>query len=133
MNDHQLAIVYNKFCPYAQRALLTAIEKDLPAEFITTGLGEHTKTQFFHSTYAKSLGRDPKSLGKVPILIHKDKCIAESELVCWYMAEEFTSGSQLIPSDAFARTKMRVWISQINGQMISLFDRAKLKQVGKLE
>lgn len=35
-----IQIIYNKFCPYAQRALITAIEKDLPVQFIKTGLGD---------------------------------------------------------------------------------------------
>jgi hypothetical protein len=39
-NKSSIQIIYNKFCPYAQRALITALEKELPAEFIKTGLGD---------------------------------------------------------------------------------------------
>jgi len=39
-NKTGIQIIYNKFCPYAQRALITAIEKDLPIQFIKTGLGD---------------------------------------------------------------------------------------------
>jgi len=37
--NKQVIIYYNKYCPYAQRALITAIEKDIQAEFVKTGLG----------------------------------------------------------------------------------------------
>lgn len=85
MNE-EVSLIYNKFCPYAHRALITAIEKDIPAKMVTTGLGEDTKTPFFYESYAKSMGRDLKSTGKVPVLIHGDKYFAESELICYYLA-----------------------------------------------
>lgn len=31
MKNTEVSIIYNKFCPYAQRALIVAIEKDLQA------------------------------------------------------------------------------------------------------
>jgi glutathione S-transferase len=86
MEDRQVSIIYNKFCPYAQRALITAIEKDLQVTFVKTGLGEQTKTKFFSEAYGRALGGDPSSNGKVPVLIHGDRYITESQLVCWYMA-----------------------------------------------
>jgi glutathione S-transferase len=63
-----ITIIYNKFCPFAQRALITALEKEVPATFQKVSLGE--KSGFFRETYRKAMGRDPKSEGKVPILIH---------------------------------------------------------------
>jgi hypothetical protein len=39
-------------------------------------LGE--KGEFFEQTYRKALGNDPKSDGKVPILIHGQHCLTES-------------------------------------------------------
>ena len=85
--EEKVSIIYNKYCPYAQRALIAAIEKDVNAEFIKTGLGDDSKTPFFRDAYSKSLGRDPNANGgKVPVLIHKDNFLAESELVCWYLA-----------------------------------------------
>lgn len=133
MEDRQVSIIYNKFCPYAQRALITAIEKDLQVTFVKTGLGEQTKTKFFSEAYGRALGRDPSSNGKVPVLIHGDRYITESQLVCWYMAENFSTGSLLIPDDAFKKMKMRIWIDRINVELISIFDRAKLKRIGVLE
>lgn len=49
------------------------------------------------------------------------------------MAENFNTGSRLIPDDAFKKMKMRIWIDRINVELISIFDRAKLKRIGVLE
>jgi glutathione S-transferase len=99
-NQQPLTIIYNKFCPFAQRALLTAIEKDLLATFTKVSLSG--QDEVLNSTYKKALGKDPKSKGKVPVLIHGDRVLAESEPVCWYLAEVFpSSGSNLIPADTF--------------------------------
>lgn len=61
MTSDRLEIIYHKFCPYAQRALIAAIEKEVPARFVLTGLGEDTKTKYFGECYAQALGRDPQS------------------------------------------------------------------------
>ena len=37
---NNITVVYNKFCPYAQRALIVALEKDLNATFRQVSLGE---------------------------------------------------------------------------------------------
>jgi hypothetical protein len=47
----------------------------------------------FTQIYRKAYGNDPKSDGKVPILIHGDKIFAESDLISWYVAEEFQTGT----------------------------------------
>ena len=77
--QEKVSVIYHKYCPFAQRALLTAIEKDVNAEFISTGLDDSTKTPFFREAYAKSLGRvDNARGGKVPVLIHGDRHLTES-------------------------------------------------------
>lgn len=63
-----ITIIYNKFCPFAQRALITALEKEVPANFRKVSLGE--KGDFFRDNYSRAYGRDPNSDGKVPVLIH---------------------------------------------------------------
>lgn len=120
-------LIYNKFCPYAQRALLTAIEKQIQPKFRGVSLKDD-KEPFFVQTYAKAIGRDPLSKGKVPILVHGKVVLAESELVCWYIAEKFETGSHLIPADLIERAKMRLWITRWGGGIISLFDRAKFRE-----
>ena len=82
--DEEITLVFNKYCPFAQRALLVSIEKELPARFQKASLKE--KEPFFKELYAKAVGRDPNNDGKVPILIHNGQIMAESETVCWYLA-----------------------------------------------
>lgn len=64
----EVIIVYNKFCPFAQRALITALQKEIPAVLKKVSLGE--KGSYFKETYGRAYGRDPASDGKVPILVH---------------------------------------------------------------
>ena len=65
----------------------------------------------------------------MPVLIHGDRYLTESELVCWYLAESFSSGSKLIPEDPLKKMEMRIWISQHNNELISFFDKAKMKKI----
>ena len=127
--EEEVSIIYHKYCPFAQRALITAIEKEVDAKFIPTGLGDDTKSELFTSAYSRSIARDPTSNGKVPVLIHGPHYITESELVCWYLAESFPTGTQLIPEDKLLRLQMRVWMGQINSQIINLFNRSKAGKI----
>jgi glutathione S-transferase len=56
----------------------------------------------------------------VPILIDGDKVIAESDLIYWYIAEKYQSGTQLIPDDPFDRLRLR-WFVQSNAALIDSF------------
>ena len=47
------------------------------------------KDAFFKDNYAKAYAHDPNSDGKVPVLIHGDRIITESDLLAWYVAETF--------------------------------------------
>ena len=38
--SEDITLVYNKFCPYAQRALIVAIEKDIKTKLRTVSLGD---------------------------------------------------------------------------------------------
>lgn len=64
----EIVIIYNKFCPFAQRALIAALEKEVPAVFKKVSLGE--KGSYFKKIYERAFGRDPQSDGKVPIIVH---------------------------------------------------------------
>lgn len=127
----ELIIVYNKFCPFAQRALIAALEKEVPVVFKKVSLGE--KGSYFKETYQRAYGRDPGSDGKVPILVHNERVLTESEPVCWYLAEQFSSGSSLIPECNYEKAKMRLMISRFCGMVIQLFNKPKLKQVTSIQ
>ena len=51
------------------------------------------KDAFFKETYTKAYPRNPNKDGLVPTLIHGDNIVCESDLVSWYIAESFNSGS----------------------------------------
>lgn len=46
-------------------------------------------------------------------------------MVCWYLAEAFKGGSQLIPEDPFLRAKMRLMIGKEGARIIELFSKPK--------
>lgn len=81
----------------------------------------NNKEAWFKEAYANAFGRDPNADGKVPIIIHGDKTITESDLISWYLAETFPTGTQLIPTDTFQRLKMRRFIQEVPGKLIAAF------------
>lgn len=82
-----ITLITNKICPFAQRAWITAREKGLDFELKEVSL--KNKEPFFTETYRKAYAHDPSSDGKVPILLHNDKILTESDLISWYLAETF--------------------------------------------
>ena len=61
---------------------------------------------------------DPKYLqlnakGVVPTLVHDGKPIIESTLICEYLDDSFPA-PQLIPSDPWQRTRMRLWSKMVD-------------------
>lgn len=97
--NSSITLVTNKICPFAHRAWITAREKGVDIELREVSL--KNKEPFFTETYRKAYAHDPSSDGKVPILIHGDSFLAESDLVSWYIAETFSSGTELIPKNTF--------------------------------
>ena len=114
-----IVLIAAKICPFSHRAWLTALEKQIPFKHHKVDLP--SKDEFFKETYAKAYGRDPNSDGKVPVLIHGDRVVCESDLVSWYIAETFKTGTELIPEDPFQRLKMRRFISNVPGKLIAGF------------
>lgn len=56
----------------------------------------------------------------MPILIDGDKVITESDLVSWYVAEKYKTGTQLIPEDAYDKLRLR-WFVQNSSRFIGAF------------
>ncbi len=84
MIKQALTLVYDPVCPFAQRAWIALLEKQLPFDKMKINL--KSKTAEFAEIYSKAYGRDPEApAGKVPILIHGEKIITESDLICWYL------------------------------------------------
>jgi ganglioside-induced differentiation-associated protein 1 len=57
---------------------------------------------------------NPKAV--VPTLIHDDRIIAESTVICEYVDDAF-DGPPLIPADPYARTQMRLWTKAVDEQL----------------
>lgn len=115
----KVTLVTNKICPFAHRAWITLREKKVDHELREVSLTE--KEPHFTEIYHKAYAHDPSSNGKVPVLIHGDHVLAESDLISWYVAETFDSGSHLIPKDTFERAKMRHFIGEVPGKVIGGF------------
>jgi glutathione S-transferase len=61
----------------------------------------------------------------VPILIHGERIITESDLISWYVGETFTTGNEIIPADSFQKLKARRFIQEIPGKLITAFYSTK--------
>ena len=66
---------------------MTLEEKKIDYEFKEVKLRE--KDPYFTENYHRALGHNPKSNGKVPIIVDGDVTLAESEIICYYLAEKY--------------------------------------------
>lgn len=57
---------------------------------------------------------NPKAV--VPALVHDDKIINESTLICEYVDEVFP-GTSLMPDDPYVRTQVRLWTKAVDEQL----------------
>jgi glutathione S-transferase len=103
--DHVLKLftAHNSIC--TQKVFLTLLEKDLPwtSEYIDLFNNEQYRPEY--------LRLNPK--GVVPTLIHEDKAIIESTLICEYLDETFPE-PRLVPGSAFERSQLRRWSKHID-------------------
>lgn len=93
----------NSIC--TQKVLITLFEKNLTWD--TRRVDLFTNEQY-DPAYLKY---NPK--GVVPTLVHDDKPIVESTLICEYLDQTFPQPS-LVPASPYERTQMRLWSKQID-------------------
>lgn len=82
--ENKVTLIANKICPFAHRAWLTLLEKECHFEYKEVSLTK--KEAWFTEIYKKAFGSDPNSDGKVPVIIHGDNILTESDLISWYIA-----------------------------------------------
>jgi glutathione S-transferase len=92
-----LRLVSHHLCPYVQRAVIVAAEKDIPVERVFIDLA--AKPDWF-------LALSPT--GKVPLLQAGGRALFESAPIVEYLDE--TSPGSLHPADPLERARHRGWI-----------------------
>lgn len=96
-------------CPYAQRAWITLVEKNLNFEHRIVDLGN--KPKHFKELYA-SIHPDPTAPAKVTIIIDGDTQLIESNLVSEYLDSQYQSnGPKLFPDDPLKAAKVRWFVT----------------------
>ncbi|MDD5241984.1 MAG: glutathione S-transferase family protein [Sulfuricella sp.] len=116
----KLHLVSHAICPYAQRAAITLLEKNVPFE--RTNIDFEDKPEWFDKI---------SPLGKVPLLQVDDEVIFESAVICEYLDE--TIAPRLHPDDPLERAKHRAWIEFASSILVSLWDFNSAPNAAALE
>jgi len=113
--DPDTVYVYNmRFCPYAQRAILSLLAKKVPFKVININL-KAKPDWFVESTF-----------GKVPVILYKGEIIPESLITSDYVDEMFP-GPKLHPEDPTQKAKDRVFLEIYNRMIMAYYKCAFAK------
>eukprot|EP00088_Acartia_fossae_P002365 TRINITY_DN10954_c1_g1_i2.p1 TRINITY_DN10954_c1_g1~~TRINITY_DN10954_c1_g1_i2.p1 ORF type:complete len:273 (+),score=63.22 TRINITY_DN10954_c1_g1_i2:28-846(+) len=107
--DPDQVYLYNmRFCPYAERAVLALMAKNVPFHNININLNfrQNQKPEWFLA----------ETFGQVPVILYKGAIIPESLIVCDFIDEAFP-GTSLHPTDPVQKAKDRV--------LLEIFDRIR--------
>uniref|UniRef100_A0A0B7BC75 glutathione transferase n=4 Tax=Arion vulgaris TaxID=1028688 RepID=A0A0B7BC75_9EUPU len=105
------------FCPFAQRAWVALLEKNVDFEYIETD--PYNKTPEF-------LAVNPRGL--VPAVIHKGRAIYESSICVEYIDEVWQNEPHLLPTEPYERAVARIWVDFIGKKIIPVYYRIVQKQ-----
>jgi len=108
----QLRVYSMRFCPYAQRALITLQLKKLPYEVINVGLRDKQPDWFTET-------KNP--LGKVPAVEYNGQIVYESLVVAEYLDEKFPDAPRVLPADPYERAKHKMLIERIGSALTGAF------------
>jgi glutathione S-transferase len=88
------------------KPLLTLFEMRIPFErqLLNPAIFEH------HEDWFTKI--NPR--GQVPALVHDDKVITESTVICEYLQDEFPEYTKLRPEDSYGRAQMRIWTKWVD-------------------
>lgn len=107
-------------CPYAQRAWIALIEKDV--QFNVLLATKHEKPEEFQQLY-EAIWPEPQAVAKVPTIIDTDGFgLTESRVVVEYIESKYKqSGTQLIPEHPALAAKVRLFAEFFHVHFLSNF------------
>ncbi|MBJ7539594.1 glutathione S-transferase family protein [Marinomonas transparens] len=100
-----ITLYHNDMSVCAQKVRLVLAHKKLEWEGIHLNLraGEQFKPDF--------LQINPKAV--IPVLVHNNNVITESNVICYYLEEVFNQQA-LMPEDPIKRAELRVWLTRLD-------------------
>ncbi len=104
----KLTLISHALCPFVQRAIIVALEKQVPHERVYVDLAN--KPDWFVAL---------SPTGKVPVLMVDDTVLFESVVICEYLDE--TTPGRLHPEDPLERARDRAWIEYASGLLGDIF------------
>jgi glutathione S-transferase len=104
-----LTLYHNDMSVCSAKVRMAMAEKQLPWEGIHLNLraGDAQKPEY--------VKLNPNQV--VPTLVHEGVPIIESSIICEYLEEVFPQTS-LLPQDAIARVRMRLWVKQVDDSIL---------------
>ncbi len=101
------------FCPFVQRVWVILEEKKIPYQYI--------EVNPYHKP-ASLLSLNPRGL--VPTLQYDNKPLYESNVICEFLEDAYPEyGPKLLPTDAFEKARVRIWIDFVTSRIIPAFHR----------
>jgi len=95
--------------PCAQKVRLVLAEKDLE------WTGRHIDLPSKENLQPWYLELNP--LGVVPTLVHEERPVIESSIICEYLEDKFPETKPLRPSDPHAIAVMRLWMKHVDNKL----------------
>ena len=98
------------FCPFAQRAWIALLEKDVAFEYVE--IDPYNKTPEF-------LAINPRGL--VPVIVQGDKSVFESSVCVEFVDEAWGSSQKFLPTDPWERANARILADYVNRRIVPTF------------
>ena len=110
-------------CPFAHRVWLVLEHTSTPYEIAEVSIAPGEKPAWFTAAYRASLGADPASDGKVPVLQDGDFSLTESAHVADYVATKAASEGRpsLLPASPAERAATGLFAEQCVGNLLPPF------------